>query len=897
MAAWTPLARSGGPAVYLRPYRWQLAFMLAVAIVAVRRRDRHPAADQIHDRRGDQPRRSASLLLPIGAAAVGLGVLQALLNFLRRWVQANAVTGMEQAMRADIYAHLQRLPPAFHDEWQSGQLLSRATTDLSAIRRFAGFGTIFLVTNVVTFIAVVVLLIRLNWWLGLLTATVFLPVVAASTRFQQTYRVLSRRAQDQQGDLATYVEEAATGIRVLKALGRGDEAATQHAARRLEVFGTELPEGPAAQHVLGRPGPDPERADRRPAAARRHRRRPARADPGRPGRVHHADPGAGLAHRVDGLHPGRRPGSGHRGAADLRDPGHPARDQQPGPAQGRDHGTAVRPRGRGRPGSSSTASGSRYPGAEHALLRGVSLTVEPGQTMVLAGATGSGKTTLLQLVPRLADVTSGAVLLDGTDVRRLPLPMLRSRVGCAFEDPTLFSASVRENVSYGAPDADDAAIEAALAMAQAGFVHDLPWGLDTRIGEQGMALSGGQRQRVALARAILARPSLLILDDPLSALDVHTEAKVTEALSGLLAETTALVVGAPPVHGQLADKVALLRDGVIAATGTHAHLLATQPRYRELMSGSGPDEPEPASRRRHDRPPTRWRGIAAEDAEQMTAGLAALLRRRARRLLIQPAAPAAGPGDRHAAAHRDREPGRAGRPVAGRRGHRPRHPAAAARRPPRRRWSLSVAGFAAAVLLQAVTSRAFIFEMGRLGETVVLELRQRLFAALPAAAGGLPRALHLGPGDLPAGLRHRLDLGPVQRRPGRPGVGGALAGPGRESGMLLLDWPLALVVLAGFGPLAGLTIWFRRESAVAYRRTRETIAQVIVHFVETFGGIRAVQAFRRESRNEEIFAELERPVRRRPASAPRGCWRCTRRGSRWSATWPPGWCCATAGCG
>jgi len=168
--------------------------------------------------------------------------------------------------------------------------------------------------------------------------------------------------------------------------------------------------------------------------------------------------------------------------------------------------------------------------------------------------------------------------------------VLRSRVGCAFEDPTLFSASVRENVSYGAPDADDAAIEAALAMAQAGFVHDLPWGLDTRIGEQGMALSGGQRQRVALARAILARPSLLILDDPLSALDVHTEAKVTKALSGLLAETTALVVAHRPSTVMLADKVAhLLRGGVIAAIGTHAHLLATQPRYRELMSGR--DEP------------------------------------------------------------------------------------------------------------------------------------------------------------------------------------------------------------------------------------------------------------------------------------------------------------------
>ncbi len=138
-------------------------------------------------------------------------------------------------------------------------------------------------------------------------------------------------------------------------------------------------------------------------------------------------------------------------------------------------------------------------------------------------------------------------------------------------------------------------IEAALAVAQAGFVHDLPWGLDTRIGEQGMALSGGQRQRVALARAILARPPLLILDDPLSALDVHTEAKVTQALSGLLAQTTALVVAHRPSTVALADKVALLRDGVIAATGTHAQLLATQPRYRELMSGSEARSQAPAA--------------------------------------------------------------------------------------------------------------------------------------------------------------------------------------------------------------------------------------------------------------------------------------------------------------
>jgi ATP-binding cassette subfamily B protein len=550
-------------------------------------------------------------------------VLQALLNFLRRWVQANAVTGLDQSIRADIYAHLQRLPPAFHDDWQSGQLLSRATNDLSAIRRFAGFGIVFLITNTITFIAVVGLLIGLNWWLGLLTGTVFLPVLWASIKFQRHYRVLSRRSQDQQGDLATYVEEAATGIRVLKALGRGGEAATRHAGQATKVFGTELAKArlrstfwagldliPNAMIgvllLLGA------------IAVGRHELTlgglvafitltlmllwPIESMGYILAGGQEAATAAQRIYEILDTEPSiTSPVLARGGDPPLCSPGGlppepPAPDRRSAP-NADSASTRLRrasPRRRERAATLRfDRVGFRYPGAEHALLRGVSLTVEPGQTMVLVGATGAGKTTLLQLVPRLADVTSGAVLLDGTDVRRLPLAELRSRVGCAFEDPTLFSASVRENVSYGAPDADEAAIEAALAMAQAGFVHDLPWGLDTRIGEQGMALSGGQRQRVALARAILARPSLLILDDPLSALDVHTEARVTEALRGLLAETTALVVAHRPSTVALADRVALLRDGTITATGTHAHLLASQPRYRDLMSGSGPGEPEP----------------------------------------------------------------------------------------------------------------------------------------------------------------------------------------------------------------------------------------------------------------------------------------------------------------
>jgi ATP-binding cassette subfamily B protein len=233
----------------------------------------------------------------------------------------------------------------------------------------------------------------------------------------------------------------------------------------------------------------------------------------------------------------------------------------------------------------------RYPDTPAPVLRGVTLELEPGETVALVGPNGSGKSTLLQLVPRLAEVSAGSILLDGTDIRDLPLATLRSAVGCAFEDPTLFSASVRENVSYGRPGADEEEVLAALAVAQADFVADLPWGLETRIGEQGMALSGGQRQRVALARAILARPAVLLLDDPLSALDVHTEAKVTHALEEVMAESTALVVAHRPSTVMLADRVALLDRGVIVATGSHRDLLATQARYRSLMSGSDDEGP------------------------------------------------------------------------------------------------------------------------------------------------------------------------------------------------------------------------------------------------------------------------------------------------------------------
>jgi ATP-binding cassette subfamily B protein len=592
-AAQTPAAALWRMREYLRPYYGRLVFMIVAALLSVSAEITIPLLTKtvvdsaIHDA-------NRTLLIELGLAAVAFGLFQVFLNFFRRWIQSYAVAGMEKTMREDLYAHLQRLEPGFHDSWQSGQLLSRATTDLSAIRRFGGFGVVFFITNIWTFLVVVALLIHLNWWLGLITAAVFVPVFLLCLMFEKRYRVLSRRVQDEQGDLATYIEEAAAGIRVLKALGRRHEAEARHREQADQVFGTMLSMARLRGSfwagldlvpniviglilLLGA------------LAVSRHELTIG-------GLVAFITLALLLVWPIEAMGyiiaGGQEAATAAQRVYEIFDT-QPAITNKPGvaevralvPAQARAEAPAARPGvGRGFGHLVFDEVTFTYPQAPAPVLCGVSLELAPGETVALVGATGSGKTTLLQLVPRLADVTTGAIRLDGTDVRDLPLGVLRARLGCAFEDPTLFSASVRENVSYGMPDASEDDINAALAVAQADFVPDLPWGLDTRIGEQGMALSGGQRQRIALARAILGRPHVLLLDDPLSALDVHTEAKVTRALGEVLAMSTALIVAHRPSTVLLADRVALLSHGVISAVGTHRQLLATEPLYRTLMS-------------------------------------------------------------------------------------------------------------------------------------------------------------------------------------------------------------------------------------------------------------------------------------------------------------------------
>jgi ATP-binding cassette subfamily B protein len=515
-------------------------------------------------------------LVPLLGLALLFGVAEAALFFLRRWAMNRSSLRIERDLRDALYQRLQRLPVAFHDRWGSGQLLSRATTDVSTIRRFIGFAAVFLAVNLITCVVVLGLLLVTYWPLGLAVLLTTVPLTFLGLRWERRYNVQSRRVQDQQGELTTDVEEAVQGIRVVKSLGRSGLVFDRYDAKARALRGMELqkvrtlallwcifelhPQVTLAVILVG-------------------------------GAVA-VNTGALTIGGLIGfvalftvlLWPilslgflfafAQETASACDRIGELLD--EPVTvTERPG----------VRPAVIGSPARLRfEAVGFAYPGSATPVLDGIDLDVEPGETVALVGATGSGKTTLTALAGRLYDVTAGRVTLDGVDVRDLPLSQVRSVVSVAFEDATLFSMSVRENLALGRPGATDAEIDEALRVAQAEFVHDLPWGLHTRIGEQGLSLSGGQRQRLALARAVIGRPSVLILDDPLSALDVHTEALVERALRDVLAQTTALVVAHRASTVLLADRVALLSGGRIVAVGRHSDLLAEVPRYRDLLA-------------------------------------------------------------------------------------------------------------------------------------------------------------------------------------------------------------------------------------------------------------------------------------------------------------------------
>ncbi|MFE9678890.1 ABC transporter ATP-binding protein [Streptomyces sp. NPDC006259] len=509
-----------------------------------------------------------------------LGAAEAVLFGLRRWLVARPLSHVEAEMRADLYRHLQRLPVAFHDRWASGQLLSRGTTDLMLVRMFLAFPLTFLLVNGVTILVGVTIMLLQDGILGLVILGPAIPVVVMCVIFENRYARVARSAQDQVGDLTTVVEESVLGVRIIKGFGRHRSQARAFRELSSTLRGTELHKARLLATIWAVIVTLPELAIG--AALVLGTVRVADGELSAGTLVAFLSTALALRWPVDSI--GFLLAMSQE-AATATERYFEVMDAEPESSTDTEERAAA-PGGDGLRFHGVTF---RYPDAEPGsppVLDRVDLHIRPGESMALVGATGSGKTTLTALVPRLHEVTSGRITLDGEDITAMPREELRARVAVAFEEPTLFSASVGENVLMGAGGhADDGDLERALAVAQAEFVHALPQGTRTQVGEQGLSLSGGQRQRLALARAVVGRPRFLVLDDPLSALDVHTEAAVEAALRRVLADTTALIVAHRPSTVLLADRVALLSGGRVTAVGTHHELLRTNAEYAHLMSG------------------------------------------------------------------------------------------------------------------------------------------------------------------------------------------------------------------------------------------------------------------------------------------------------------------------
>ena len=527
----------------------------------------------------DEGRRDDLVLLGALIAVAGLGRL--VLTFARRMIAGRVSLGVEYDLRERMYGHLLSLELAFFDRQQTGQLMSRATVDLQAVRFFLGYGLVFIVQSALTLVLAATAMFLVDPGLAAISLLPVPFVIAIATRYGKRSRPAIQEVQQRLAELTADVEESIGGVRVIKAFaaeGRQNRRIRTSAERvftqsmvstRMQAFYNPfigfLPQlGLAAILFFG---------GRRVID----------------GTLTIGDFTAFYAYLLMLLAPMRTLGvmlgmSQRATASGARI--FQVLDRAPaivGPA-----GAPGLPAGNGH--VELRGVGLRYENAPEAALEGVDLDVAAGTTVALVGATGAGKTTLVQLLPRLYDVTEGAVLIDGADVRTLDPDALRAEIAVVTDDPFLFSASVAENIAYARPDADRSEIERAAERAQAaGFIARLPDGYDTRVGERGLTLSGGQRQRIAIARAFLADPRILVLDDATSSVDATTEGAIKDALREVMRGRTTFVIAHRLSTIALADEIVVLESGRIAAHGTHDELLEANELYREIVDKGLPD--------------------------------------------------------------------------------------------------------------------------------------------------------------------------------------------------------------------------------------------------------------------------------------------------------------------
>jgi ABC-type multidrug transport system fused ATPase/permease subunit len=504
---------------------------------------------------------------------VGLGVVKAALMVGRRLISGRQALGVELDMRSALYARLVRLSFRFYDTHQTGQLMSRATVDLQGVRFFLGYGLIFFFQNILTVVSVTVVLFFVQWELALIALAIVPILTVLAYRYSRVSHPTLRDVQQKLADVTTVAEESIVGVHVVKAFAQEPAEEAKFRRRSEEVF---------AQTIRA----NRQRALYVPLISFV----PMLAQAGvllvGATMVRHDTLSIGafvsfnlylgmlvLPLRSLGMWIGqaqRATASGERifqvmdepeEVADRSD----ATELPPGPGDVRFEGVSF-----------------EYL-ADRAVLRDVDLDVPAGRTIALIGHTGSGKTTLTSLVPRFYDVTGGRVTVDGHDVRDLTLASLRRAVGVISQDPFLFSATVRENIAFGAGELPQSAVEEVARAAQAHeFIERLPQGYDTVIGERGITLSGGQRQRLAIARALAVDPRILVLDDATASVDASTEALIRIGLRGAMAGRTTFIIAHRLSTIALADEIVVLDAGRIAARGTHEDLIVRSPIYREI---------------------------------------------------------------------------------------------------------------------------------------------------------------------------------------------------------------------------------------------------------------------------------------------------------------------------
>jgi ABC-type multidrug transport system fused ATPase/permease subunit len=617
---------------FLRPYKrglivsWLLAsaamvmtvalpYLTGRAVDALQKGALHSHRQQLAARDHDR-----HTLLLLALAIVGAVLVRWGLTYARRMIAGRVSLGIEFDLRQLLYGHLQRLELGFFDHQQTGQLMSRATVDLQAVRFFLGYGLVFILQSALTLVLAGVAMIVINPTLGLIAIAPVPFVVVISQRYGRRARPAIQEVQQRIAELTANAEENISGVRVVKSFAREplqlrrfrhsvsrvfDQAmvATRLEATYNPMIGF-LPQlGLAAVLLIGGRAVihghlslgqfsafyfylnmliGPMRslgvtlglAQRATASGARifqvldrgpQLTAPPDAPPLPPGNGHVELRGVTL--RYDDP---EEFGAAYRSQIDQHERGEPSRVDANGPPAG--------------------VSGAAAPPAR-TVLRDIDLDVPAGRTVALVGATGSGKTSLVSLLSRLYDTSSGTVLIDGADVRGVELRSLRHAIAVVSDDPFLFSATVAENIAYARPEATLADIEEAARRAQAEeFIARLPDGLHTRVGERGLTLSGGQRQRLAIARALIADPRVLILDDATSSVDSSTERLIKLALDEAMAGRTTFIIAHRLSTIALADEIVLLDHGQLIAHGDHQHLLETSELYREIVAKGLPDQ-------------------------------------------------------------------------------------------------------------------------------------------------------------------------------------------------------------------------------------------------------------------------------------------------------------------